>query len=491
MDERKQKQIIEKNRVLYRTSFLLMGLYILITLTGPGTPLFALRLVVQVLGLIAEIVCSVKLSRKIGGLHACLYVVLVVYLVSFLTNPHQYMYAFMFIVVLMVFFFQDSTLAKRGAVAAISANVVYFILSLTVYHGSLNEAVCNLLVAVVACVVCVNLVKTIEKHNKEDMDYIRAIAEEQMNTADGVVVKSGSIMQQIENADELVESLLTSVDASNDAVSGIADSTKDTAEAIEKQSMMTSDIQENLETVRRRTDEMRDSSDRTAENVISGTKLLKELEEQAVITAEINTETKATTAQLNERITDIEAIIGTILNISSQTNLLALNASIEAARAGEAGKGFAVVADEIRNLSEETKNSTEQITEIIHKFSEDVNAASNSMQRATESSEKQNDMIRTTAENFEQIQVEVSTLSENINSIAAEVDDIVNANTSIMDSITNLSAASEQSAAASESSLSLSEQSLENTHEVKGVLDHILALSKEMAALVEKNSDEE
>lgn len=87
---------------------------------------------------------------------------------------------------------------------------------------------------------------------------------------------------------------------------------------------------------------MQTASDATQDALREGADLIAELKEQATQTAEINRATRTTTEELDNRIKEVEVIIGTILSISDQTNLLALNASIEAARAGEAGKGFAV-----------------------------------------------------------------------------------------------------------------------------------------------------
>ena len=109
---------------------------------------------------------------------------------------------------------------------------------------------------------------------------------------------------------------------------------------------------------------MQTASDATQDALREGADLIAELKEQATQTAEINRATRTTTEELDNRIKEVEVIIGTILSISDQTNLLALNASIEAARAGEAGRGFAVVASEIGKLSESSRDAAVNIQSI-------------------------------------------------------------------------------------------------------------------------------
>ncbi|MFV3379742.1 MULTISPECIES: methyl-accepting chemotaxis protein [Pseudomonas] len=89
-------------------------------------------------------------------------------------------------------------------------------------------------------------------------------------------------------------------------------------------------------------------------------------------------------AILNEKASNINQVVVTIVKVADQTNLLSLNAAIEAEKAGEYGRGFAVVATEVRRLADQTAVATYDIEQMVREIQSAVSAGVMGMDKFSE-----------------------------------------------------------------------------------------------------------
>jgi len=89
-------------------------------------------------------------------------------------------------------------------------------------------------------------------------------------------------------------------------------------------------------------------------------------------------------AILNEKASNINQVVVTIVKVADQTNLLSLNAAIEAEKAGEYGRGFAVVASEVRRLADQTAVATYDIEQMVREIQSAVSAGVMGMDKFSE-----------------------------------------------------------------------------------------------------------
>ncbi len=368
-----------------------------------------------------------------------------------------------------------------GSAVVLTVNVIRLVMCAQgAGNGNLTEMVMAVITLALAAFSSTRAVILLIRFHDENMaDIVEAAGKQEISNKKMALVAE-NIMKHFTSATQMLDHLKTSIDTSNFSMGNIVESTESTAEAIQNQAAMCADIQENMDKAENGTKKMLEASETTDEMVKEGSEVVRELKEQARNVEEASRITVEVIERLTTKVEEVQSFVGSILSISNQTNLLALNASIEAARAGEAGKGFAVVAEEIRQLSEQTKAASNNITHIITELNEDTKRANESIENSAASVKKQNELIDSTKEKFERVNVEVNGLAGYIRETEKIMEGILASTATISDNITQLSATSQEVAASSTEGLRTSEATVSDMAQTREILEGIFLLAQDL-----------
>ena len=484
----KERQVFETNRLAMLLGILTivagLVLCVLEMINGDSSGRMVVRLIADIVLIVVYVVTFTLQKHKKAFMYTGSAILIVAYVFQVFCTNDLFMYCFMYPVALYVMLYMDTKFTIIAASLCAFFNIIICIVNTIVHQNSLHQNIGQLIFAFVTCFFAAIIAKIQDKHRNEQMKEIENNIESTGVVTKKIISLSNELVDNFVEAQKYAGTMGTSMATSDEAVKEISESIHMTAEAVEKQTLLTSDIQESLQVADFETVKMKEISDTSVDAVEHGISLMEKLKEQAVFTGELNVESKESTEKLNNRIKAVNDIIGEILAISSKTNLLALNASIEAARAGEAGKGFAVVAEEIRNLSEQTKNSANSITEIIGQLIEEAEAASNNMKKSIEASQKQNDMIENAVEQMSVIKDKNDDLHSSMGLVSEKINGILSANEQINESILNLSAMSEEVAANSSNSVEVMANSMAAMKLLQQILEQINQIAENMKEVI-------
>jgi methyl-accepting chemotaxis protein len=183
-----------------------------------------------------------------------------------------------------------------------------------------------------------------------------------------------------------------------------------------------------------------EKSEHTYKMVEEGNESLSAAIQQMNNIAETTKQTSNAIKLLGEKSKKINEIVKLISAISTQTNLLALNAAIEAARAGEQGRGFAVVAEEVRNLAEQSRQATEKISEEMLEIQKSTEDAVTLMNVGVVESGKGVEVVTQNDRMFKLIITDMTELDKEMHNITDVTKELYASSKAVQDSVAELGA---------------------------------------------------
>ncbi|MCM1101274.1 MAG: methyl-accepting chemotaxis protein [Clostridium sp.] len=454
--------------------------------------LFLLMVIAAVLGsLIANVVVYLRNKESTAFKHVSLTGYIIVYALCVLGSHNDMVFCIAFPITVLYILYFDYKMIVRGAVAFSLINIIDLIYVIFVLgeHRSgvplnttclLIQGACILMYMFVIC----NTTKISNRNNAIKIENINSEKEKSAAMLQDILQVAAAVRESSREACGYIQELGKDVDMTTNAMGEIAQGNSNNAENIERQTVMTGNIQSMIQETKQMSDDMLDLSDRSAQAVEGGRESVRNLEENSKRIEEANHQVERSVKDFIQNVNEVHEIISQIFSVSDQTNLLALNASIESARAGEAGKGFSVVAEEIRKLAEETQVLTEKIEGIVAVLQNNADEAVKTVDNVLSTAEEEHRLIENTHNKFGEIGRSMDGLNANVRQIYQKIEDIMESNNTIVDSISQISAVSEEVAASTqqtaEKSLETREKATRAEQLMDGLVQTVSAIDKYM-----------
>lgn len=453
-----------------------------------GNISFGFMLSVDLSVIVSMIACySVYFHKKDSTAfqHVSVVGYMVVYGLAVFGAQNDLVFMMVFPLTVIYILYYDMKLILRIAVVFGAINVVdvvYIVAVLRHMHSGVPINSTSLLLqgasAVVYMIVLCGTTYISNDNNEKKIASINQEKDKSTALLNEVLNVVASVKQNSSEAAEHIRQLSQYVDDTASELGDIAEGNINNAQSIEKQTVMTGNIQNMILETKQMSDEMLSMAERSEGAVLDGQHTVDSLQEQSHRTREANERVVASVAGLISNAKAVEQITEQIFSISSQTNLLALNASIESARAGEAGKGFAVVSEEIRALADETRKLTEGIQGIVAELRKNADMAKNTVDNVITTADAEHKLILDASAKFGEIGSRMQGLHSNVQEMYRKIEEILESNNVIVDSITHISAVSEEVTASTQQAAELGADTSRKAEQARGLMVELLETVK-------------
>lgn len=404
------------------------------------------------------------------------------YTYSLFTAIHSLVFALVIPMIMVVSVFNDTKYSIEINVGTVILSIVaplYWSKTGMQGYESYENMVLQVLIMLLTALASYMTSRTLRQNGDQKVE----VAVEAQNNAEAVLkdlqLMSKRMHDGIKDIYSALYKLNSASQSTRESMEQLSRGATDTADAVQKQTFQTEEIQNKVKIVTDATNVITESMDKTLQVLDTGNKDVDVLVRQVETSVENGAQVARKLETLDQNVEEMHSIVKLISGIANRTSMLALNASIEAARAGEQGRGFAVVASQVTAMAAQTKDATEQISGMIDNVAAAISDVVAVIHQMIDGINEEKQSTENTAASFENIQQNTLAVQQEVESLAHSIEELREANTLIVDSIQTISAISQEVSAHANDTASAEEKNADTINQIDIMMSDLVQFINE------------
>ena len=404
------------------------------------------------------------------------------YTYSLFTAIHSLVFALVIPMIMVVSVFNDTKYSIEINVGTVILSIVaplYWSKTGMQGYESYENMVLQVLIMLLTALASYMTSRTLRQNGDQKVE----VAVEAQNNAEAVLEDLQLMSQKMHDGIKDIYGELYKLNSASqstrESMDHLSRGATETADAVQKQTFQTEEIQNKVKIVTDATNVITASMEKTLQVLDTGNKDVDVLVRQVETSVENGAQVARKLETLDQNVEEMHSIVKLISGIANQTSMLALNASIEAARAGEQGRGFAVVASQVTGMAAQTKDATEQISGMIDNVAAAISDVVAVIHQMIDGINEEKQSTENTAASFENIQQNTLAVQQEVESLAHSIEELREANTLIVDSIQTISAISQEVSAHANDTASAEEKNADTINQIDIMMSDLVQFINE------------